>query len=244
MAALTGLQNYNEKFIALAEHYDDFIMARTLARPSVWHDRIPRGAYKLFNGLEQKTNIYRGGIGVQAGLNTWNQIGLSNKATGFDNCAMDTPQTYGYGWETVSYNGYRDSWQSEPICINDLKYIDYAKEQLNLVIRTGVDYGVSMLENFNREMYIQQAALSNRLMVMATGALAFEEDASLRFSYDPFATMTDVDGETVPYITFDASKDLSTLNWDFLDYLRTSLTDRAAEILTCASTGVTQCLAH
>lgn len=233
MPPITGLQHYNEKFLKLAEHYDDFIMARTLARPNVWHDRIPRGAYKLFNGMEQKTNIYRGGLGVQAGLNTWQPIGLSRKPApgdpGYDNCAMDTPQTYGYGWETVAYNGYKDSWQSEPICLNDLKYIDYAKEQLNLIIRTGVDYGVSMLENFNREMYIQQAALSNRLMLMATGALGFEEDPALRFTYNPFATMADVDGEQVPFITFGASTELSTLNWDFLDYLRTSLADRAGE---------------
>ena len=233
MPPMTGLQFYNDKMLTMAEHYDDFIMARTLKRPSVWHDRIPRGAYKLFNGLEQKTNIYRGGLGVQAGLNTWNQIGLSRKPgpgdPGFDNCAMDTPQTYGYAWETVTYNGYRDSWQSEPVCLNDLKYVDYAKEQLSLIIRTGVDFGISMLENFNREMYIQQAALSNRLMLMATGALGFEEDPSLRFSYDPFATMADVDGEQVPFITFPAAADLSTLNWDFLDYVRTSLADRAGE---------------
>jgi len=233
MPPMTGLQFYNDKMLTMAEHYDDFIMARTLKRPSVWHDRIPRGAYKLFNGLEQKTNIYRGGLGVQAGLNTWNQIGLSRKPgpgdPGFDNCAMDTPQTYGYAWETVTYNGYRDSWQSEPLCLNDLKYVDYAKEQLGLVIRTGVDYGISMLENFNREMYIQQAALSNRLMLMATGALGFEEDPTMRFAYNPFQTMADADGEQVPFITFNAGADLSTLNWDFLDYLRTSLTDRAGE---------------
>ena len=233
MPPLQGLQFYNDKMLTLTEHYDDFIMARTLSNPNVWHDRIPRGAYKLFNGLEQKTNIYRGGLGVQAGLNTWAEIGPSRKPApgdpGYDNCAIGTPQTYGYGWETVAYSGYKDHWQSEPLCLNDLKYVDYAKDQIALIMRTGVDFGISMLENFNREMYIQQAMLSNRGMLMATGALAFEENAAYRFTYDPFLVMTDADGEEVPYITFPAAAELSTLNWDFLDYLRTSLADRAHE---------------
>lgn len=233
MAVLQGLAYYNTKFLELAEHYDEFIMARTLKNPNVWHDRIPRGAYQLFNGLDQKSNIFRGGLPVQAGVAAWKTIGTSRKPSegdeGFDNCAPGTPQTYTYAWETVQYTGYQTEWQSEPVCINDLKWVDYAKEQIALVIRTGVDFGISILENWNREMYVFQAMLSNRGMVMATGALDFESSATYRFSYDPYATTTDVDGDTVPYITFSADLDISTLNWDFLDYLRTSLADRAGE---------------
>lgn len=233
MPVMQGLQYYNDKMLTLAEHWDEFIMSRSLKHPNIWHDRIPRGAYQLFNGLEQKTNIYRGGLPVQAGLSTWKQIGQSRKASGgdpgFDNCAPGTPHTYSYAWETVVYRGYQDEWQSEPVCLNDMKFIDFAKEQLSLIVRTGVEYGVSMLENWNREMYVYQAHLSNRCMVLASGALTFEDDATYRFKYDPFVTTTDADGNSVPYIKFDADLEVSTLNWEFLDYLRTSLADRAGE---------------
>jgi len=233
MPPITGLEYYNDKMLTMAEHWDEFIKARTMKNPNIWHDRIPRGTYQLFNGLTQKTNIYRGGLPVQAGLSTWKDIGTSRKPSsgdaGFDNCAPGTPQTYSYAWETVQYTGYQDEWQSEPVCLNDMKFVDYAKDQLALIVRTGVEYGISMLENWNREMYVQQAMLSNRGMLMANGGLDFEENSAYRFSYDPFATVADVDGDAVPYITFDANTELSTLNWDFLDYLRTNLNDRAGE---------------
>ncbi len=233
MPVMQGLQYYNDKMNVMAEHWDEFIMSRTLKNPNIWHDRIPRGAYQLFNGLEQKTNIYRGGLPVQAGLKTWSEIGLSRKASGgdpgFDNCAPGTPHTYSYAWETVTYKGYQDEWQSEPVCLNDMKFIDYAKEQLSLIVRTGVEYGVSMLENWNREMYVYQAMLSDRGLVMANGALGFEDDATYSFSYDPFVTTADADGNQVPYISFDADLEMSTLNWDYLDYIRSSLAERAGE---------------
>ena len=242
MPPYTGLQYYNQKFLSLAEHWDEFIMQRTLKNPNIWHDRIPRGAYQLFNGLEQKTNIYRGGLPVQAGLKSWSEIGLSRKAVsgdaGFDNCAMPTPQTYSYAWETVKYSGFQDSWQSEPICLEDMKFQDYAKDQLALIVRTGVDYGISMLENWNREIYVLQAMLSNRGMVMADGALGFEDSASFRFSYDPFLTTADAAGDQVPYIKYPSGLEISTLNWDFLDYLRTNLADRAGEASLAMDSGM------
>lgn len=232
---MQGLEFYNQKFIEISEHFSEFIQARVLKQPNIWHDRIPRGAYKLFNGLEQKTNVFRGGLPVPEGLASWKPVGKSRKPTeteiGFDNCNPGTPHTYTYAWETIQYSGFQDEWQSEPICLNDLKFVDYAKEQLGLVVKAGVDYGISMLENWNREMYVYQAMLSNRGMVLATGALDFESTTSdhYRFSYDPFDTVADVDGNQVPYIKFDADLDISTLNWDFLDYLRVSLADRAGE---------------
>lgn len=242
MPPMQGLIHYNDKMLTLAEHWDEFIMARSIKNPNVWHDRVPRGAYQLFNGLEQKTNIYRGGLPVQAGLSTWKAIGLSRKPggddVGFDNCAMGTPHTYSYAWETVQYSGYQDEWQSEPVCLGDLKFVDFAKEQLNLIVRTGVDYGISMLENWNREMYVQQAMLSERGMVMATGALSFEDNATYRFSYDPFAKVADADGNEVPFITFDANLDISTLNWEFLDYLSVTMADRCGEAALAVESGM------
>lgn len=242
MALMSGLAHYNDKMLTLAEHYDEFIMDRTLKNPNIWHDRIPRGSYELFSGLTQKSNIYRGGLPVQAGLNTWRKIGLSRKATGgdpgFDNCAPGTPHTYSYAWETIETEGFTDEWQSEPVCLEDLKYVDYAKEQLALVIRSGVEYGISILENWNREMYMYYANRAGRCVVMTEGSLEFEDVSTYRFSYNPFLTTTDVDGDTVPYLKVDQSLKISTLNWSLLDYLRTSLADRAGEAAMAKDSGM------
>ncbi len=242
MAIQQGLEFYNQKFLTVAEHFSEFIQARVTKQPNIWHDRIPRGAYQLFNGLEQKTNVFLGGLPVAEGLAHWKNVGLSRKPSdneiGFDNCAPGNPHTYSYAWKTILFSGYQDEWQSEPICLSDLKFVDHAKQQLELVVRTGVDFGISMLENWNREMYVYQAMNANRGMVMATGALDFEGDARYRFSYDPFDTVADVDGVQKPYITFSADLDISTLNWDFLDYLRTNLAERAGETAVSNSGGM------
>ena len=68
---VTGLAYYNQQMVGMAEHWDEFLLSRTLKNPNIWHDRIPRGSYKLYSGTEQKSNIFRGGLGVQSGLNTW-----------------------------------------------------------------------------------------------------------------------------------------------------------------------------
>lgn len=238
---LQGLEHYNQKMITMQEHWDEFITQRVLANPNVWYSRVPRGAYKLFSGLDHKYNVYRGGLPVQAGLSTWRTIGLSRKPStndqGYDNCQPGTPHTYSYAWETLQYSGYTDEWQSEPICLEDMKYVDMAREQLNMVVRSGVDYGISILENWNREMYLYQAALSNRTMVMTEGALEFEDSATYRFSYDPFLTTTDVDGATVPYLKFSSALELSALSWRFLDYVHSSLSDRAGEAAISRDSG-------
>ena len=236
-----GLQFYNDRMLTMAEHYDDFILKRTLANPNIWQDRIPRGSYKLFSGLDKKYNVYRGGMPVQAGLNGWQKIGVSRKPAGgdagFDNCAPQTPRRYSYAWETLTYDGYQDAFQSDPVCLEDLMYIDYAKEQLSMVIRSGVDYGISMYETFSREVYVWQAALAGRTAVFCSGALNFEDSAAHRFEYDPFATTTDVDGDTVPYVKFSSTLDVSTLNWTLLDYLSVSLGERAAEAAISRDSG-------
>lgn len=242
MPVMQGLPYYNQKMLTMAEHWDSFIMDRQLKNPNIWHDRILRGAYQLFSGLSQKSNIYRGGLPVQAGLGTWRKIGLSRKPAngdpGFDNCAPGTPHTYSYAWETIQYEGYTDEWQSEPVCLEDLKFVDYAKEQLGLVVRSGVDYGVSIVENWNREMYMFFANSAGRCVVLAEGALQFEDVAKYRFVYDPFSSTTDVDGATVPYLKFDATLAVSTLNYSLLDYLRVTMADRAGEAALARDSGM------
>lgn len=231
MSLQTGLANYNQNYASVAEHWDDFMLDRQLSQPNFWHDRIPRDAYPLYNGLSQKTNIYRGGLMNQAGLTNWSQIGVSRKPSagdpGFDNCAIGDTLTYGYAVEPYEYVGYRAQWQSLPICVNDMKFVDYAKDQLKLVIQTGVDFGFSLQETFNREMYVLQAIRANRGMVMAEGALGFIDSSSFRFTYFPFATLTDVDGEAQPYLQFPSALELSALNWNLLDFLHNDLKIRA-----------------
>ena len=235
-----GLEYYNQKMLTMNEHWDDFILDRVMKHPNIWHDRIPRGSYKLFGGLSQKSNIFRGIVPVQAGLSTWKKVGVSRKPTqaspiGQDTCSLGTPQTYSYAWETVMTEGYSDDFQSEPVCLNDLKYVDYAKEQLSMIVRSGVEFGVSMLENWNRETYVYQAVRAGRTMILCEGALQFEDNSTYRFSYDPFAV--DSDGDS--YITFSVSTSkISTLNWTFLDYLRTTLADRAGQAAMSSEGGM------
>lgn len=242
MPPLQGLQNYNDKMVVMAEHWDEFIMNRQLTNPNIWHDRIPRGSYELFKGTSQKSNVYRGGLPVQAGLSTWKAIQVSRKPSdgdpGFDNCAPGTPHTYSYAWETIEYSGFQDEWQSEPVCLNDLKFVDFAKDQLALIVRSGVDYGISILENWNREKYVQFAADSGRFLIHAEGAINFEDDSTLRVAYDPFLTTADIDGALVPYIAIDPSIEVSSLNWTTLDYLRTNLAERAGAAAIASDSGM------
>jgi len=242
MPPLQGFANYNDAFVTMAEHYDEFIGSYTMKQPNIWYDRISRGAYKLFNGVSPRYHTFRGGLPDQAGLSDWSAIATSRKPdgpdAGFDNCAAPTPRIYGYSMELIEYSGWRDSWQSLPLCVNDLKFVDYAREQVAHVIATGVEYGVSMLETFNREMYVREAMQNSRGMVMATGALGFEDSADYRFTYDAFETTTDVDGETVPYIVIPGGIEMSTLDWAYLDYISYSLAARCPQAALAQESGM------
>lgn len=222
---------YNNKFITMAEHYDQFILNAAQSFRVFFHDRIRRSAYKLFNGTEPTTNIYRGGLPAQSGLSTWKPIQLSKAPDGadpgYDNCALDTPRRYKYSYESLTYKGFKDSFQSDPICVNDIKYVDAAREQVALIIQSGVEFGISMQEVFNREMYIWTAVRAGRGLVMANGATNFQDNALFRFTYDPFDSMTDANGKEVPFLKFDSSLEVSTLNWDYLDYLAQDISRRA-----------------
>lgn len=232
-----ALASYEDRLVSLAEHWSEFIQDRVAKQPNVWHDRIGRGAFPLFQGITQKTNIFRGGLGVQSGLTTWSEVGLTDKQSNptVDGCAPKSPQTYNVAWETVQFKGYEDAWTSAPICLEDMQYQDYAKEQLALIVRSGVDFGVSMLENFNREMYLATAVNAGHAIVLAEGMLGYQDNADLTFDYDPF---TVYGGQTFTYIKYLASLKVSTLNWGYLDFIRTSLSQRAAEAAISSESGM------
>lgn len=223
-----GVQYYNQKFIDTAEHYDEFIMERSLANPNVYRDRVPRGAFGLFEGMSKTSNIWRGGLGEQAGLTNWSPIQPSRKPAtgdaGFDACNYN-PQTFNYAWESIKYSGYKSSWQSMPICINDIKYVAEGKEQCRLQAAQCSYVTLTVWENISREFYIKQAVDAGHAVVLAEGGMNYLDDATVRFSYDPFTA--DTDGDTT--ITIPLALQLSTLNWSFLDYIHDYLADQCSE---------------
>jgi hypothetical protein len=247
MTSLFELANYNQQFVNMTEHWDDFMAERVMSNPNIWHDRIQRGAYQLFSGTEHKMNIFRGGLPVAPGLDTWDPIATSIKAGDsggpVDNCEIDDPQSYEIAIEQLSYTGYKDDWRSGVLCVNDLQYIDYAQDQVANTIGAGVDFGISMLENFNREMYLNYANSASRTMVMADGASNFEDDPNQRFKYYNYlastdVAITDVDAVKTPYITFSTDLKISTLNFAYLDYLRVTMAERCGEAALSQDNGL------
>lgn len=225
---------FNQTMITAAEHFDPFIQAYTTEFPRVWHDRIPRSAYTLGTGTNHKTNIFRGGMPHQGGLWFWEDINprpsVNNidSQTGNNPCKPPTPLSYSYAFESMAWSGKRAAWASDPICADYVKYIDAYAEQIGWILQTGVEFGVSLQETWNREMYVYFAVMSGRGIVMAPGATAFESDKKFCFVYDPFLRKTDpADSVSKSYVIFRADVPVSTLNFDVLDYLHMSLSMRA-----------------
>ena len=225
---------FNQAMKEMVEHYDQFVVAYTQEYPRPWHDRIPRSSYTLGTGTNHKTNIFRGGLPHQGGLSFWEDINPRPSVNGVDGqtgnnpCKPPTPLSYSYAWESMAWSGKRAAWASDPICSEYVKYIDNYGEQIGWILQTGVEFGVSLQETWNREMYVYFAVMSGRGIVMAPGATQFESEKKFCFVYDPFVTKTDPsDGVAKPYVMFRADVPVSTLNFDVLDYLHLSLSIRA-----------------
>lgn len=230
----------DQKLLQMAEHFDQFIMAHEMANPSVWRDRLPKGTFELFNGTSQKTNIFRGTLGPQQGLNGWTSVEPSRKPTagdpaGFDYCAYN-PQTYTWAMDTVTFSGLRSSWRSPVFCVNDLKFVDQARQQLAFIVRAGARVVDDSKEVFNRENYVQTAVNAGKAIVLAEGANDYVDNPAYRFAYDPFA----LDGSGNTYLTFPSAllPKISTINWTFLDFIRTYLADQAPETATGRESGM------
>ena len=222
-----GVVNYNQKFIDLAEHYDQFLANRARKHPNIWFDRIPKGTLTNYEGLVRKTNIFHGGLGEQAGLQNWSPIQISRKPNGnnpgFDACAYDT-RTFNYAVESIQYTGYRTAWQSEPVCINDIRFLHEGREQARLITSFMGYITMSVWENWNREQYAYQAVKNGHAFILTEGGIEYDAQTN-RFSYDPYTT--DADGDNV--VTFPASLRLSSLNWTFFDWWQDYLGDQCPE---------------
>ena len=95
------------KLVSMAEHFDPFIVDYQMKTPSVWRDLIPKGTFTLFNGYSQKSYIFRGTLGPQAGLADWSRIEPSRKPSGsdvgYDRCTYN-PQTYAWAFDAVDFS--------------------------------------------------------------------------------------------------------------------------------------------
>ena len=217
---------------SLAEHLGpEFMYDWQLKHPNVWRDRIPLGSFDLFNGYSQKSYVFRGTLGPQAGLSEWGRIEPSRKATstdaGYDRCSYN-PQTYTWSMDAIDFSGLSTSWRSPVFCVNDLKFQDKAQMQLGMIIKAGADITGQIKETFSRESYLLQAASNGKFVVFAEGqGIDFIDSTTARVTYSPFT----VDGDGDTYITVNASvlAKISALNFTLLDQIRQYLGDQCPD---------------
>ena len=223
------------KLIRLAEHVGEFLKDGQMKRPNAWRDLVSYGVYEPFNGVSQTTNIFRGTLGEQSGLSAWKKVSPSARLTdsqtvpdtgGIDACTYE-PKTYDWSIESLSYTGFRREWKSPVLCVRDFYSADKAKEQLAMILKAGGAIVDDTRITFQREVYMWFASLAGHCVVMTNGFQDFIDDSSVRFSFDPF--VDDADGDEV--ITFPKAllPNISTLNWDYLDYCKTWLEDQAPD---------------
>ena len=225
----------DNKLIRLAEHIGEFLKDGQMKRPNAWRDLVPYGIYEPFNGISQVTNIFRGTLGEQSGLSAWKKASPSVRATdggqsadtgGIDACTYE-PKTYDWNVESMAYTGFRREWKSPTMCVRDFYTADKAKEQLAMILKAGGAIVDDTRITFQREVYMWFASLAGRCVVMTNGFADFIDNSDVRFSFDPF--VDDADGDEV--ITFPKTllPNISTLNWDYLDYCKQWLTDMAPD---------------
>ena len=226
------------KLIRLAEHVGEFLKDGQMKRPNAWRDLVSYGVYEPFNGVSQVTNIFRGTLGEQSGLSAWKKVSPSARLTdsqtvpdtgGIDACTYE-PKTYDWSIESLSYTGFRREWKSPVLCVRDFYTADKAKEQLAMILKAGGAIVDDTRITFQREVYMWFASLAGHCVVMTNGFQDFIDDASVRFSFDPFVDDTaDTNGDEI--ITFPKAllPNISTLNFDYLDYCKTWLEDQAPD---------------
>lgn len=225
---------FNHLLMNLTPMFPQLIQKEVLVRPRFWHDRIPRGAFQLFNGTTGETNIFRGALYKFAGLDEWQDIDPVPSSTN-NPCGSGQYDTIKYGWERLQWSGKKAYWGSDPICLDALKFSPKVQEQLAMILSAGAEYGIQMQEVWNRDTFIYQSVLFGRSFVMSTDF--YGPTDSPRYFYDPFtkfgttaeasATSHIADKNVVdrPFILIDATSmdQVEPLNFDVLDQVRESL---------------------
>lgn len=234
---------YNQMFMTLAQAFDPFMQKMESEMPHWWLNRIPRGAFQLENGTINETRIYRGGLSVYAGLSDWED--LAPDPTERDACAPLPFKTYDYAWESLAWSGKRTAWGSDPICIDVLRFIPKAAEQLGWILDTGVKFGTAIQNIWNRDKYIETTVHAGRSFVMTS---EYSGASSRRYIYEPFcrfntAAATDAGYDATvplggtafvadkayvdkPFIVIDAEGDIEPVNFDRLELERNQLKRR------------------
>jgi hypothetical protein len=213
--------------ISLAEHFMDPMMVDwQMKHPSVMRDRIPYGTMPLYNGFAQKSYIFRGTLGPQAGLTDWKKVETSRKPSegdaGVDRCTYQ-PQTYTWGFDALSFDGLQTSWRSPVLCVKELMYQDKAQQQLQLILKAGFQITDQIKETYTREMYLKTAADAGKFtLLLEGGGLDYVDSTSNRCSYNPLVSTN---------LTFSVNclGKLSTLNFTQLDLIHQYLSDQCPD---------------
>ena len=216
---------WNQEMMKLAEVFDPFIQKSLISQPRFWYNVIPRGQFPNFNGVEHETRIFRGGLQHYAGLQDWDAITVDTAAT----CVPGGYTVPTYAWEKLSWSGYKRRWGSDPVCLDTMKYIQKAQEQLAWILQVGADYGISLQEVFNRDMLLKFALDNGRQLIMSRDSVTARASAP-KFYYDPFVEfgngagqVASTTGITAPFIVWKADDEVEPLNFDVLDFLHEDL---------------------
>jgi hypothetical protein len=103
---------------------------------------------------------------------------------------------------------------------------------------------MSVWENWNREQYVKSCVDGGNAFVLTDGGMDYADTPTIRFTYDPSLTYdfgnTDSDTNSIEdtYIAFDASFQVSTLNWSYFDWWQDYLGDEIPEAALANDSGL------
>lgn len=226
---------YNQMLMTVAQNFDPFMQKKEAVHPHWWLNRIPRQAYKLFDGAVHETRIYRGGLSVYSGLSDWEDMApdpTSGKA-----CTNLPFKTYSYAWETRAWSGKKTAWGSDPICLDIFKFTPHAIEQLGWILETGVKFGTDIQNIWNRDMFIYHSVMAGRSYVMTR---EYRGAGSPRYIYEPYCKFVpdaqkgdlkaSTDYVTKPFVVISAEAGgVEPINFDVLDIFRRQLERQCPE---------------
>lgn len=214
---------FNQVMMKYAEYFDPFIQKSLIDHPRHWYNAIPKGVFPNFQGTTHETRVFRGGLQHYAGLSSWSLVNPTPSSTN-NPCTRGSYNTVGYAWERFEWTGRQTYWGSDPICSDSLQYTPQAMEQLAWILQVGADYGVSIMEVWNRDWLIKTAIDADRGYVMTSSYVGNTD--SEKFYYDPLVAFGTDPGEvdpstgiTAPFIVFKAGVEIEPLNFDVLDML-------------------------
>ena len=229
-----GNFKYNQMLMTVAQSFDPFMQKKEMVHPHWWLNRIPRTAYKLFDGAIHETRLYRGGLSVYSGLSDWED--LAPDPISKDACAPMQFRTYQYAWETRAWSGKKTAWGSDPICLDIFRFTPHAIEQLGWILETGVKFGTDIQNIWNRDMFIYHTVMAGRSYVMTS---SYRGANTPRYVYEPYCKFV-ADGSegelkaskayvTKPFVVIDATVGVEPINFDTLDLFRRNLERQCPE---------------